>query len=145
MHLWHQSGPHSYYTDGNLVFWRMVDVMDEVHIQYLLAAVDAVLAQFEQGFLLVDCSQAHGINAEARRRYADWLKNSPYSNSNRASIFFAVNAEMRAFLTLAKRGAQLASGKRSSIEVVDDETAARVRVEELRASWASPQGPSVES
>ena len=119
--------------------------MDEVHIDCLLAAVDAVLAQFQQGFLLVDCSQAHGINAEARRRYADWLKNSPYSDCNRASIFFAVNAEMGAFLTLAKRGDQLASGKRSYIEVVDDESAARVRVEELRASWGSSQGPSLES
>ena len=141
MPKWAYSGPHAYYTQGDLVFWRMVNVIDEVQIESLLAAVDAVLARFQQGFLLVDCSQAHGINAEARRRYADWLKNSPYSTSNRASIFFAVNAEMRAFLTLAKRGAQLASGKRSFIELVDDETAAWARIEELRASWAVPSSP----
>lgn len=145
MHLWLQCGPHSYYTDGDLVFWRMVDVMEEVHIVSLLAAVEAVLAQFRQGVLLVDCSQAHNIRAEARRRYADWLKHSPYSDAHRASIFFAVDGEMRVFLTLAQRGAQLASGKRSAIEIVRDEAAARERVDELRSEWAASDNAQAES
>jgi hypothetical protein len=77
------------------------------------------------------------LKPEARRRYAEWLKTSPYPN--RASIFFAASGEMQAFLLLAQRAGQLASGQRSAIEIVKDEAAARKRADELRASWATPK------
>lgn len=137
MSAWQSSGPHRYYSEGDFVFWHMVDAMDEVNIEALLAAVDAALRQFQRSVLLVDCSQATLLKPEARRRYAEWLKTSPYPN--RASIFFAASGEMQAFLLLAQRAGQLASGQRSAIEIVKDEPAAHKRAEELRASWATPK------
>lgn len=130
---WQSAGPHRYYTDSDLVFWRMVDVMEEGHLERLLEAVDAVLARFHHLVLLVDCAEAHSLTAEARRRYAEWLRHNPYPN--RASLFYSASGEMHAFLLLAQRAGQLLSGQRSAIEIVHDEAAARERAEELRAAW----------
>lgn len=130
---WQSAGPHRYYTEGHIVFWRMVDVMEEGHLDKLLEAVDAVLARFHHLVLLVDCAEAHSLTVEARRRYAEWLKHNPYPN--RASLFYSASGEMQAFLLLAQRAGQLLSGQRSAIEIVQDEAAARKRAEELRAAW----------
>jgi tetratricopeptide (TPR) repeat protein len=70
MSAWQSTGPHRYYSEGDFVFWQMVEAMDEVHIEALLAAVDAALRQFQRSVLLVDCSQATILKPEARRRYA---------------------------------------------------------------------------
>lgn len=135
MPAWLRSGPHSYYTEDDVVFWRMVEVMDDGHLKQLLAAVDAVLRAFHRSVLLVDCCQARSLTPEARRSYGDWLKHNPYPN--RASIFFATSGEMRTFLLLAQRSGQLISGQRSAIEIVEDESAARQRAGVLRAQWAA--------
>lgn len=135
MQQWQSIGPHRYYTDGDVVFWRLIDVMDEVQIEQLLAAVDGVLSRYQQSVLLVDCSQAHGLKPEARRRYGEWLKKSP--NPRRVSIFFAANGEMRTFLLLARRSGQLVSGRHSAMEIVEDLAAAHQRAAELRAQWAA--------
>lgn len=138
MQIWHSVGPHRYYTDGDTVLWHLIDVMDEAQIEQLLAVVDGVLAHFQQSVLLVDCSQAHGLKPEARRRYGEWLKHN--RQPNRASIFFSACGEMRTILLLAQRGGQLVSGQRSAIEIVDDEAAARQRADALRATWAERSG-----
>lgn len=129
-------GPHRYSIEQDVVYWQMVDVMEESHLEVLLASVDSVLAHFHHSILLVDCAQAHSLSVEARRRYATWLKNNPYPN--RASVFYAASGEMRAFLLLAQRGAELLSGKRSAIEIFDDEASARAHAAELRNSWVQP-------
>lgn len=135
MQAWQSSGPHRYYAEGDLVFWRLIDVMDEAQIDQLLAAVDSVLSRYQQSVLLVDCSQAHSLKPEARRRYGEWLKKNPYPR--RASIFFSATGEMRTFLLLAQRSGQLLSGQRSAIEIVEDQEAARQRASELRAQWTT--------
>jgi hypothetical protein len=135
MQAWLSSGSHRYYTEGDVVFWRMVDVMDEVHLKQLLAAVDGVLLAFRRLVLLVDCAQARSLTPEARRCYGDWLKNCP--QPDRASIFFSASGEMRTFLLLAQRSGQLLSGQRSAIEIVEDEAAARQRAAVLRAQWSA--------
>lgn len=134
--MWQSIGSHRYYTDGDLVFWHLIGVMDEMQIERLLSAVDAALSQFRQSVLLVDCSRAHSLKPEARRRYGEWLKHNPHPN--RASVFFAASGEMSAFLLLAQRSGELLSGQRSAIEIVPDEAAARRRAEELRRSWTDP-------
>src|SRR5437868_321588 len=68
MQAWQSIGSHHYYTDGDIVFWRMIGFLDEAHIEQLLTAVDAVLERFHHSVLLVDCSQAHSLKPEARRR-----------------------------------------------------------------------------
>lgn len=135
MSAWQTTGSHRYRTEGDTVFWQMVDVLDEVDIEHLLGAVDAVLSRSQHVVLLVDCAQAHGLKAEARRRYGEWLKHSPYSH--RVGIFYAVSGEMRTFLLLAQRSGELLSGRRSAIEIVEDEAAARQRADELRAAWTA--------
>ncbi len=136
MQVWQSVGAHRYRTDGDTVFWHLIGVMDELQIERLLAAVDGALSQFQQSVLLVDCTLAHSLKPEARRRYGEWLKHNPYQK--RASIFFAASGEMRTFLLLAQRGGELLSGQRSAIEIVLDEATARRRADELRARWAHP-------
>lgn len=131
--MWRSIGPHRYYVDGDIVFWCLVDIMDELQIERLLVEVDGVLTRFQRSVLLVDCTQAHGLQPEARRRYGEWLKHRPHPN--RASIFFAASGEMRTFLLLAQRSGQILSGQRSAIEIVEDEATARQRVEVLRQQW----------
>lgn len=133
MAAWRNVGSHHYYVDGDTVFWRMIGIMDELHIEQLLAAVDSVLVRCQYSVLLVDCSQASGLKAEARRLYGEWLKHNPYPR--RASIFFSASGEMRTFLLLAQRAGQLISGQRSAIEIVDGESAAWRHADELRAAW----------
>lgn len=133
MAVWRTLGLHHYYTDRDVVLWRIAGIMDEAHIEQMLASVDDVLARFHHSILLVDCSQARSLSAEARRRYAEWLKQNLYPN--RASIFYSASGEMRTFLLLAQRGGQLVSGRRSAIEIVADEAAARKLADELRAAW----------
>lgn len=133
MQNWQSIGSHQFYTEGDIVFWRMIGVMDGVHIERLLAEVDATLARFHRSVLLVDCVHAQILTVEARRRYAEWLKHKP--EPHRASIFFSASGEMQTFLLLAQRSGQLLSGQRSAIEIVEDEAAAHQRVEALRAEW----------
>lgn len=134
---WVDVGLHSYRVDEDVVFWRMVQLMDEPHIELLLAAVDGVLARFGHSVLVVDCTQATTLSAEARRRYADWLRNNPYPR--RASVFFGATEEMQTFLQLARRAGELLSGKRSAIESFSHADEAWQRVAELRTEWQAPR------
>ena len=136
MQVWQIVGAHRYCTDGDTVFWHLIGVMDELQIERLLEAVDGALSQFHQSVLLVDCTLAHSLKPEARRRYGEWLKHNPHQK--RASIFFCASGEMRTFLLLAQRSAELVSGRRSAIEIVVDEATARRRADELRALWTPP-------
>lgn len=132
---WQTAGPHRYYIDGDVVYWRIIGVLDHDHTAQLLAAVDGVLACSSYVLLLVDGTYAHNLSPEARRYYAEWLRHA--SNPKRAAIFFRASAEMKAFLALARRGGELLSSKHSGIELVDDEAAAWQRAAELRAEWAA--------
>lgn len=135
MQEWTSVGPHSYRSDEYLVHWRMIEVMDESHIERLLLEVDETLRRFGRAMLLVDCSRAHYLSPAARRRYAEWLRNNP--SQWRTSIFYNASGDMRVFLLLAKRAAELVSGQQSAIEIVDDEAAAYERIDQIRAWWES--------
>jgi hypothetical protein len=135
MLAWLTVGPHRYYVDGDVVYFRMMGVLEEDHTVQLLAAVDGVLGHSSHVLLLIDGTHAHNLAPEARRRYAEWLRQA--SNPKRAAIFFRANGEMKAFLALARRGGELLSSNHSGIEIVDDEAAAWQRAADLRAEWAT--------